>query len=141
MYRRRALDDAGIGGQYFDEDFFAYREGCRSGVEVPPPGWTIRSTVPSAVALHRRRVTPERRASLPKEINYHSVKNRFLLRLKQHDGQPLPARFLAHSQAGCSRRQDMCFCVSGLRFGSVLCRLEPAEAATKTSQDFEQGEV
>jgi hypothetical protein len=31
-------------------------------------------------------VTPERRGSLPKEINYHSVKNRFLLRLNNMTG-------------------------------------------------------
>ena len=37
--------------------------------------------VPTAVALHRRRVTPERRSQLSALINYHSVKNRFLLRL------------------------------------------------------------
>jgi GT2 family glycosyltransferase len=80
MYRRRALDDAGIGGQYFDEDFFAYREDADLAWRCRLLGWTS-IYVPSAVALHRRRVTPERRASLPKEINYHSVKNRFLLRL------------------------------------------------------------
>ena len=43
-------------------------------------GWTS-IYVPAAVAQHRRRVTPERRSGLPKEINYHGVKNRFLLRL------------------------------------------------------------
>ena len=42
--------------------------------------------VPTAVAKHRRRVTPERRSQLPKEINYHSVKNRFLLRLNNMTG-------------------------------------------------------
>jgi hypothetical protein len=38
------------------------------------------------VAQHRRRVTPERRAQLPKLINYHSVKNRFLLRINNITG-------------------------------------------------------
>jgi hypothetical protein len=38
--------------------------------------------VPAARAEHVRRVTPERRASLPPEINRYSVRNRFLLRLK-----------------------------------------------------------
>jgi hypothetical protein len=33
-----------------------------------------------------RRVTPEVRGSLPPEINMHSVKNRFLLRLKNEGG-------------------------------------------------------
>jgi GT2 family glycosyltransferase len=80
IYRRQALDDAAVGGQYFDEDFFAYREDADLAWRCRLFGWTS-IYVPSAVALHRRRVTPERRNKLPREINYHSVKNRFLLRL------------------------------------------------------------
>ena len=38
--------------------------------------------VPDAVARHGRRVTPERRSALPAAINYYSVRNRFLLRMK-----------------------------------------------------------
>src|SRR5262245_50701363 len=85
MYRRKALDDVAIGGQYFDEDFFAYREDADLAWRCRLYGWTS-IYVPSAVAQHRRRVTPERRAALPKEINYHSVKNRFLLRLNNMTG-------------------------------------------------------
>ena len=80
MYRRSALEDAAIDGQYFDEDFFAYREDADLAWRCRLLGWTS-IYVPAAVALHRRRVTPERRSILPSEINYHSVKNRFLLRL------------------------------------------------------------
>src|ERR1051326_1717403 len=80
MYRREALDDCAIGCQYFDEDFFAYREDADLAWRCRLLGWTS-IYVPSAVALHRRRVTPERRSLLPREINYHSVKNRFLLRI------------------------------------------------------------
>ncbi len=80
MYRRGALEDAAIDGQYFDEDFFAYREDADLAWRCRLLGWTS-IYVPAAVALHRRRVTPERRSILPSEINYHSVKNRFLLRL------------------------------------------------------------
>jgi len=42
--------------------------------------------VPAAVAWHVRRVTPERREQLPHEINWHSVKNRFLMRGKNASG-------------------------------------------------------
>jgi GT2 family glycosyltransferase len=80
IYRRKALDETAIGGQYFDEDFFAYREDADLAWRCRLFGWTS-IYVPSAVARHRRRVTPERRNELPREINYHSVKNRFLLRL------------------------------------------------------------
>ncbi len=80
LYRRKALDDTSIDGQYFDEDFFAYREDADLAWRCRLLGWNS-IYVPGAVALHRRRVTPERRRQLPKLINYHSVKNRFLLRL------------------------------------------------------------
>jgi GT2 family glycosyltransferase len=80
LYRRKALDDTAIDSQYFDEDFFAYREDADLAWRCRLLGWNA-IYVPGAVALHRRRVTPERRPELPKLINYHSVKNRFLLRL------------------------------------------------------------
>jgi GT2 family glycosyltransferase len=80
LYRRKALDEVAVNGQFFDEDFFAYREDADLAWRCRLAGWTS-IYVPTAVALHRRRVTPERCGELPKIINYHSVKNRFLLRL------------------------------------------------------------
>jgi GT2 family glycosyltransferase len=80
MYRRKTLDEVAIEGQYFDEDFFAFREDADLAWRCRLFGWKS-IYVPAAIAQHRRRVTPERRRQLPKEINYHSVKNRFLLRL------------------------------------------------------------
>jgi len=85
LYRRQALDDAAIDGQYLDEDFFAYREDADLAWRCRLFGWNS-IYVPAAVAQHRRRVTPERRRELPKEINYHSVKNRFLLRFNNMTG-------------------------------------------------------
>ena len=85
LYRCKALEDAMINGQYFDEDFFAYREDADLAWRCRLFGWTS-IYVPSAVAQHRRRVTPERRSVLPKLINYHSVKNRFLLRINNMTG-------------------------------------------------------
>ena len=79
VYRMKALEDVAIDGQFFDEDFFAYREDADLAWRFRLMGWNS-IYVPSAVALHRRRVTPERRAQLSPIINYHSVKNRFLLR-------------------------------------------------------------
>jgi len=85
LYRVKALQDVAIptadsAAQYFDEDFFAYREDADLAWRCRLMGWTS-IYVPTAIALHRRRVTPERRSELPAFINYHSVKNRFLLRL------------------------------------------------------------
>lgn len=81
LYRRRFLDDAAIDGEVFDEDFFAYREDADLSWRGRIFGWRA-LYVPAAVGYHVRRVTPERRRSLPPELNMHSVKNRFLLRLK-----------------------------------------------------------
>jgi GT2 family glycosyltransferase len=80
LYRVQALKETALEGQYFDEDFFAYREDADLAWRLRLMGWSA-IYVPDAVALHRRRVTPERRGQLPALINYHSVKNRFLLRL------------------------------------------------------------
>jgi GT2 family glycosyltransferase len=80
LYRQQALEDAAFDGQYFDEDFFAYREDADLAWRCRLLGWTS-IYVPAARAQHRRRVTPERRGALPAIINYHSVKNRFLLRI------------------------------------------------------------
>src|SRR2546430_5993488 len=80
------LENVSINGQYFDEDFFAYREDADLAWRCRLLGWNS-IYVPAAVAKHRRRVTPERRSELPKAINYHSVKNRFLLRLNNMTAQ------------------------------------------------------
>jgi GT2 family glycosyltransferase len=93
LYRRAALEDVAFDGQYFDEDFFAYREDADLAWRCRLFGWTS-LYVPAAVARHRRRVTPERRGALPSIINYHSVKNRFLLRINNMTGSLYRRDFL-----------------------------------------------
>ena len=85
LYRRAMLDDIAFAGEYFDQAFFAYREDADLAWRARWRGWDS-LYVPTALAWHRRRVTPERRSDLPAEINRYSVRNRFLLRLKN---QPL----------------------------------------------------
>lgn len=81
MYRMSFLRDVAIDGEVFDEDFFAYREDADLAWRGRLFGWKA-VCEPRAVAHHVRRVTPEVRGDLPPEINRHSVKNRFLLRMK-----------------------------------------------------------
>jgi GT2 family glycosyltransferase len=81
MYRMSFLRDAAIDGEVFDEDFFAYREDADLAWRGRLFGWKAMCE-PRAVAHHVRRVTPDVRRELPDEINMHSVKNRFLLRMK-----------------------------------------------------------
>ena len=79
--RKSFINDVTINDEYFDEDFFAYREDADVAWRGRLLGWRALH-VAEAIAYHVRTVTPERRRSLPAVINMHSVKNRFLLRLK-----------------------------------------------------------
>src|SRR5207245_7538727 len=47
----------------------------------PPPSSPTRRSSDLAVAWHRRRNLPERRDRMSAAANFHSVKNRFLLRI------------------------------------------------------------
>jgi GT2 family glycosyltransferase len=81
LLRRGFIDDVRIGGEFFDEDFFAYREDADVSWRAQLLGWRF-LYLPSAMVYHIRRVLPQNRESLPREINMHSVKNRFLMRIK-----------------------------------------------------------
>jgi GT2 family glycosyltransferase len=81
MFRMSFLHDTAIDGEVLDEDFFAYREDADLAWRGRLFGWRSFCD-PGAVAYHVRRVTPETRRELPADVNMHSVKNRFLLRLK-----------------------------------------------------------
>lgn len=80
LYRREALDDAAVDGEVFDTRFHSFREDAELCFRLRERGWEVLYE-PAALAEHRRRVLPERRAALPPEVNYHSLKNRYLLRL------------------------------------------------------------
>ncbi len=81
LFRRRMIDDIAIDGNFFDPDFFVYREDADVAWRALLLGWRCIYT-PYAVAHHVRTVTPANRRSLPALINMHSVKNRFLMRIK-----------------------------------------------------------
>jgi len=81
LYRRKMVEDVSVDGEFFDEDFFAYREDADVAWRAQWMGWRC-VYVPRAVAWHVRRVTPERFRELPELINRHSIKNRFLMRAK-----------------------------------------------------------
>ncbi len=83
--RRSFIDDVSVEGEFFDEEFFAFREDADLAWRAQLMGWKCLYT-PKAVAWHVRRVTPERRKDLPLIINWHSAKNRFLMRGKNASG-------------------------------------------------------
>src|SRR5579863_7933216 len=81
LYRREMIDDISIQGEFFDSDFFVYREDADVAWRAQLLGWRCLYT-PLARGYHVRNVLPGNRRALPPEINMHSVKNRFLMRIK-----------------------------------------------------------
>ncbi len=81
LYRHAMIRDIQVFGEFFDADFFAYREDADVAWRAQLLGWKCLYT-PAAIALHVRTVVPENRRALPAIINLHSVKNRWLLRIK-----------------------------------------------------------
>lgn len=81
VLRRELLGDVAIRGEVFDTDFFTYREDADLAWRARLFGWSS-YCVPEAAGTHVRTVTPEKRRELSALVNYHGVKNRFLLRIK-----------------------------------------------------------
>jgi GT2 family glycosyltransferase len=81
LYRREMIDDVSIDGEFFDADFFVYREDADVAWRAQLMAWKCLYT-PLACGYHVRNVLPGKRRALPADINMHSVKNRFLMRIK-----------------------------------------------------------
>jgi GT2 family glycosyltransferase len=81
LYRREMIDDISIAGEFFDSDFFAYREDADVAWRAQLLGWKCLYT-PLAVGYHVRTVLATNRRSLAPVLNMHSVKNRWLMRIK-----------------------------------------------------------
>ena len=81
LYRREMIEDLSEGAEFFDPDFFAYREDADVAWRAQLLGWHC-LYVPDAEAWHVRTVTPCNRREVPPVLNMHAVKNRFLLRIK-----------------------------------------------------------
>lgn len=81
LYRRQMIEDISFEGEFFDNDFFVYREDADVAWRAQLLGWKCLYT-PHARGYHVRAVLPGIRRALPAVINMHSVKNRFLMRVK-----------------------------------------------------------
>src|SRR5579862_3304553 len=86
LYRREMIDDISLDGEFFDSDFFVYREDADVAWRAQLMGWSC-IYAPLARGYHVRNVLPGNRRALPPEINMHSVKNRFLMRIKNISGE------------------------------------------------------
>ena len=84
LCRKAMLEDLRFREEYLDEDFFIYREDADLAWRAQLRGWKA-VYEPGAVALHRRQVTASRRRKNSPLVNYHSLKNRYLMRRKNMD--------------------------------------------------------
>jgi GT2 family glycosyltransferase len=74
-----------VNGEFFDPEFFVYREDADVAWRAQLLGWRC-LYAPAAIGYHVRSVGPGNRFAVPAEINMHSVKNRFLMRIKNATG-------------------------------------------------------
>jgi GT2 family glycosyltransferase len=81
LHRRKMIEDVSVMGEFLDEDFFLCRDDADLAWRAQLMGWRCIYT-PRAVGWHIRRVTPSRFRELPLVVNWHSVKNRFIMRAK-----------------------------------------------------------
>jgi len=101
LYSREAIESLTVGGEFFDEDFFAFGEDFDAGWRARRMGWICRYQ-PLAVAAHFRGGTQSARrrhgkkrlemARRPPQIQAHIVKNRYLAMIKNET----PGTFLAN---------------------------------------------
>ncbi len=119
LYRRAMIEDISVEGEFFDEDFFAYREDADVAWRAQLMGWRCVYN-PRAVGWHVRRVTPSRLRQLPEFINRHSIKNRFLMRAK-NISWPLYLRLLVPSTWRDSLILGYCLLIDRRLLGGFPC--------------------
>ena len=85
LCKKEMLEDLRFKSDYLDEDFFAYREDADLAWRAQLRGWKA-VYEPRSEALHCRHVLSFRRRQISRIINYHSLKNRYLIRMKNMDG-------------------------------------------------------
>ena len=82
LLRRAMLEDVRIDGEYFDEDFFAYKEDVDICWRAQLLGWSS-LYVPAAIAHHLRGwKRRDDRRRIPWLRKYHSFKNHYLMLIK-----------------------------------------------------------
>lgn len=74
MYRMKALVDASVNGEYFDEDFFAYKEDVDLAWRLRILGWKS-IYVPAARAYHHRAMAGTEKFSVLKMAHRHAKRS------------------------------------------------------------------
>jgi GT2 family glycosyltransferase len=81
VYARRMIDDIEWNGQFFDEEFFAYKEDVDAAWRARRLGWKS-YYIPDAKAIHKRGWKEGGRRSIPLFVRKHSYQNRFYTLIK-----------------------------------------------------------
>jgi GT2 family glycosyltransferase len=84
LYNRNFIKDLMIESEFFDEDFFAYKEDVDVSWRGQLLGWSS-VFVPNAKAIHERGWKKGNRHKISKFVKIHSYKNRYLLIIKNDD--------------------------------------------------------
>jgi GT2 family glycosyltransferase len=84
FYRRAMLDDIALDGEVFDEDFFVHKEDVDICWRMQWRGWEALH-VPDAKAHHIRHFRPGARDGIAAWIRCYTLRNRYLLLLKNAD--------------------------------------------------------
>jgi len=75
------LNDIELEGEFFDEDFFIYRDEVDLAWRAQWLGWKCIFT-PDAVAYHVRAYAPDKRRKVPKFFRQIQLRNRYLMIIK-----------------------------------------------------------
>ncbi len=81
MFKREMLEDIRIGDEYFDEDFFAYREEADLSWRAQLLGWRCYYE-PLAVSCHVHEYATKKRSERSKMARYLQFRNRYLMLIK-----------------------------------------------------------
>jgi len=92
IFRRQALEDVAMNGQFFDEDFFSYKEDVDLAYRLRWRGWQAWK-MPSAIGYHDRSVAGAARKMTNNQIamarkqkskfaNFHSYRNHWYMLIK-----------------------------------------------------------
>lgn len=84
MYKRKMINDISINGEFFDEDFFAYKEDVDVAWRAQLLGWKA-VYEPSALAYHERGWKEGGRGSKPLFVRRLSYINRYKMMVKNDD--------------------------------------------------------
>lgn len=96
LFLSAALRDAAVAGRVLDDDFHSYREDAELCFRLRQRGWEVLYE-PRALAVHGRVNLPRRRRQMSRDVNFHSLKNRYLLQLYHRGLADLPRTLLATS--------------------------------------------